>query len=123
MVADGLKLVEPLADVEVNVPGVMARLAAPVVIQLRVLLEPEEIVAGLAANELIVGTDPLPEDALDEVVKPQPASPAQTIRIRTIEQTSSPEESRFDEFVESMRDPKQTQSIAHAVVAVALRRS
>jgi len=55
VVAVGLTLVEPLADVDVNVPGVMAILVAPLVDQLSVLLEPEFIVAGLPANELIVG--------------------------------------------------------------------
>jgi hypothetical protein len=55
VVVAGLTLVEPLADVDVNVPGVMTRLAAPVVTQLSVLLEPEVIVAGLAVNEAIVG--------------------------------------------------------------------
>ena len=58
VVADGLTSVEPLADVEVNVPGVMAILVAPVVAQLSMLLEPEDIVVGLAVKELIVG---LPE--------------------------------------------------------------
>ena len=51
----GLTLVEPLADVDVNVPGVMATLVAPVVAQLSVLLEPEVILVGLAVKELIVG--------------------------------------------------------------------
>jgi hypothetical protein len=51
----GLTLVEPLADVEVNVPGVMAILLAPVVAQLSVLLEPEVILEGLAVKELISG--------------------------------------------------------------------
>jgi hypothetical protein len=51
--------VEPLAEVEVKVPGVMAMLAAPVVAQLRVLLEPELMVVGLAVNEVMVG---LPDD-------------------------------------------------------------
>lgn len=55
VVADGLTLVEPLAEVEVNVPGVMARLVAPVVAQLSRLLESEVTVAGLAAKELITG--------------------------------------------------------------------
>jgi hypothetical protein len=36
----GLTLVEPLADVEVKVPGVMAILAAPVVAQLSELGDP-----------------------------------------------------------------------------------
>ena len=46
---------EPLADVDLNVPGVMAILVAPLVVQLSVLLEPEVIVAGLGVKELIVG--------------------------------------------------------------------
>jgi len=55
VVAVGLTLVEPVADVDVNAPGVMAILAAPVVAQLSVLLEPAVILAGLAEKELIVG--------------------------------------------------------------------
>jgi len=55
VVAVGLTFVEPLADVEVNVPGVMARLVAPVVAQLSVLLEPEAMLVGLAVKEPMVG--------------------------------------------------------------------
>jgi hypothetical protein len=55
VVAVGLTVVEPVADVEVKVPGVMARLVAPVVVQLSVLLEPAVIPVGLAVKELIVG--------------------------------------------------------------------
>jgi hypothetical protein len=55
VVAVGLTLVEPLADADVYVPGVMAILVAPVVAQLNVLLEPEVIPVGLAVKELIVG--------------------------------------------------------------------
>ena len=55
VVAIGLTLVEPLADVDVNVPGAMARLVAPAVAQLSVLLEPEVILVGLAVKELITG--------------------------------------------------------------------
>jgi hypothetical protein len=51
----GLTLVEPLADVDVNVPGVIAMLVAPVVTQLNVLLEPEVTLVGLAVKELMVG--------------------------------------------------------------------
>jgi hypothetical protein len=51
----GLTLVEPLDEVEVNVPGVIAMLVAPVMFQLSVLLAPAVMVAGLAANELMVG--------------------------------------------------------------------
>jgi flagellar biosynthesis protein FliR len=55
VVAVGLTLVEPLADVDVNVPGVMAILVAPVVAQLNVLLEPEVMLVGLAVKELMAG--------------------------------------------------------------------
>ena len=55
VVAVGLTVVEPLADVEVKVPGVMAMLVAPVVVQLSVLLEPALMLVGLAVKELIVG--------------------------------------------------------------------
>ena len=46
---------EPLADVDVNVPGVMAMLVAPVVAQLSVLLAPAVMLVGLALKELMVG--------------------------------------------------------------------
>ena len=55
VVAVGLTFVEPLAEVEVKVPGVMAMLVAPVVAQLRVLLDPEVMLAEFAVNELMVG--------------------------------------------------------------------
>jgi hypothetical protein len=55
VVAVGLTLVEPLANVDVNVPGVMPILVAPAVVQLSVLLEPEVMLVGLAVNELMVG--------------------------------------------------------------------
>jgi len=48
-------VVEPVADVDVNVPGVMAMLAAPVVFQVSVLLAPYAMVVGLATNEPILG--------------------------------------------------------------------
>jgi hypothetical protein len=54
-VAVGLTFVDPLAEVEVNDPGVIATLVDPLVVQLKVLLEPEPMLAGVALNELIVG--------------------------------------------------------------------
>ena len=60
VVAVGLTLVEPLTDVDVKVPGVMAMLVAPVVAQLNVLLEPEVILEGLAPKELIIALPDLP---------------------------------------------------------------
>jgi hypothetical protein len=55
VVAVGLTVVEPLAEVDVNVPGVIASVAAPVVSQLSVPLEPKAILAGFAEKEVIVG--------------------------------------------------------------------
>ena len=55
MVAVGLTLVEPVAEVEVNVPGAMAMLVAPEVAQLSVLLEPEAMLVGLAEKEEMAG--------------------------------------------------------------------
>lgn len=55
VVAVGLTLVEPLAAVEVNIPGVIPILVAPLVAQLNLLLAPEVILEGLAVKELIVG--------------------------------------------------------------------
>jgi hypothetical protein len=54
----GDTLVDPLADVEVNEPGVMLMLVAPpVVAQLKVVLPPAVIVPGLSVNDVIVGLD------------------------------------------------------------------
>jgi flagellar biosynthesis protein FliR len=55
VVAVGLTLVDPFAEVDVYVPGVMARLVAPAVVQFSELLEPEVILLGLALKELITG--------------------------------------------------------------------
>lgn len=55
MVAVGLRLVEPLSELDVNVPGVMAMLVAPLVVQLSVLLEPDVMLVGLAEKEPMVG--------------------------------------------------------------------
>ena len=55
VVAVGLTLVDPLAEVEVKLPGVMAMLVAPLVAHFSVLLEPDATLAGLALKELITG--------------------------------------------------------------------
>ena len=55
VVADGDTVVEPLAAVEVNPPGLIAMPVAPVVTQLRVLLAPAVMLEGLAINEVMVG--------------------------------------------------------------------
>ena len=55
VVVVGLTLVEPVAELEVKVPGVIETVVAPEVDQLRVLLEPELMLEGVAVKELIVG--------------------------------------------------------------------
>jgi len=51
----GVIVVDPLADEEVNVPGVMATLVAPVVDQLNTVPAPFTTLVGLAVKELITG--------------------------------------------------------------------
>jgi len=55
VVAVGLTLVVPVADVEVKLPGVIETLAAPVTIQLSVLLAPDVMLVGSAVKDAIVG--------------------------------------------------------------------
>lgn len=83
VVTVGLTFVEPLTDVDVNVPGVMAIVAAPLVDQLSVLLEPGLMLSGPAANELIVGSEPFPGGIIGEIAALQPASKTQADRMRT----------------------------------------
>jgi hypothetical protein len=80
-------LVEPLADVEVKLPGVMAILVAPAAPQLSVLLVPEFMLVGFAVKEVIVGPDPF-----DDELVPQPSNPTQTARTRTRTQRCTSEE-------------------------------
>lgn len=58
MVAVGLTLVEPLADVEVNDPGVMLMVVAPLVDQLSVTLAPDVMVVVFAPKDAMVGAEP-----------------------------------------------------------------
>jgi hypothetical protein len=57
----------------------MAMLVAPVVVQLKVLLEPEVTLAGVAVKELIAGVRGQPEELPD----PQPDKPITANRIGT----------------------------------------
>ena len=74
----GLTVVEPLADVDVKVPGVIVMLVAPATIQLRELLAPEVMLVGSAVKEAMVGAEPL---TVGGVVEPQPVSPMQISRV------------------------------------------
>jgi hypothetical protein len=73
-------LVVPFADVDVNIPGVMATVVAPLVSQIRVLLAPKLMPAGLAVKEVMAGAVPL-SDA--EVDAPQPSNPAKLSRAKS----------------------------------------
>jgi hypothetical protein len=53
--AVGLTVVEPVADVDVKVPGEIATVVASVVAQLSVLLAPELMPVGFAVKDVIVG--------------------------------------------------------------------
>lgn len=77
---------------DVNVPGVMATLVAPLVAQLIMLLEPEMILSGSAENEVMVGAEPFPGGSIDEIAELQPASPAQTNRMKTSALRSRPKD-------------------------------
>jgi hypothetical protein len=92
VVAVGLTLIDPLADVDVNVPGVMAIVVAPLVAQLRVLLVPELMLAGFAVKDMIVGADPVPGDGFAEIFPPQLVRPVQASRRRTWAQRFRPED-------------------------------
>lgn len=85
VVAVGFTVVEPLVDVEVKFPGVMAMLVAPVTAQLSVALAPELMVAGLVVKEVMEGGEPDPEEEFG-MVEPQPARPRQAHRIRASEE-------------------------------------
>lgn len=71
VVAPGLTLVDPLAEADVNDPGVMATLVAFTVVQLNWLLPPAVMLAGFAVNELITGsTDACTVTAVVAVTEP-----------------------------------------------------
>jgi hypothetical protein len=93
VVAVGLALVEPLADVELNAPGEIEIVVAPLVVQLSVVLVPELMVAGLAANDAIDGMEPLPGGVLTVVAVPaQLLKPKQASKMTTSARKSKREE-------------------------------
>jgi len=68
--------------VELNPPGEIETLVAPLVVQLSVLLAPEFMLVGFAVKDAIEGAEPVPEDESDELVVP-----AQLIRPRPASRT------------------------------------
>jgi len=90
VVAVGLMVVEPVEEVDVNDPGVIAIVVAPVADQLRVLPDPALMLDGLAVKDAMVGMDAFPVGELEDD-PPQPASPAQATK-RAVAQNFSPAE-------------------------------
>ena len=88
MVDDGLTLVEPLANVDVKVPGVMAMLAAPVVTQLSTLAEPKETALGVAVKDVMTGfaavTVKLRETGVAAAQVPLPAWEAWIVQVPAV---------------------------------------
>ena len=89
-------LAEPPADVEVNVPGVMAILVAPAAAHVSVLLVPGFMLVGFAVKEVIAGIEPFAEGELVDV--PQPASPIQLDRMTISAQNTCPGVRSLDEL-------------------------
>ena len=94
----GLTVVEPLAVVEVKAPGAMAMLVTPPAAQVSVLLEPELMLVGLAAKEVMVGAELVPEDEGDPEVVPHPASARQAHEIRSSARRSGREKRSLSEL-------------------------
>jgi hypothetical protein len=88
VVAVGLTLIDPVAAVDVNVPGVMAMVVAPLAVQLSVLPAPALTLVGFAVNAVIAGIAPFPDDEVLDELPPQPNNPKQTTN-RALAQTTN----------------------------------
>jgi hypothetical protein len=103
VVALGLTLVELLPLVEVNDPGAIVRLEAPLVVQLSVLVVPEVMLAGLAANEVIVGAElDGPPPTTEVAPDPQPANATHTIKAMADAYTTGFDQCDFDRLRKSV---------------------
>ncbi len=80
VVADGLKDVEPVAEVDAKFPGVMVTLVAPEVAQLSVVLVPAMMLAGLAEKDAMVGAAVCVTGPVVDAPFPQPTGPPQVVR-------------------------------------------
>ena len=86
VVAAGLTTIDAFADAETELPGEMVTLVAPDVVQLRVVLPPTVIAAGLAANEMTVGAEAVAGTLTGEV---QPVQPRPKTRMKVTGQKCS----------------------------------
>lgn len=80
---------------DVNVPGVIAMLVAPVVVQFSVLLEPDLMLAELAVKDVTEGAEPVPGMVVVGsgllVEPPQLVRPIHESRMRATAQRVGPE--------------------------------
>jgi hypothetical protein len=79
VVAVGFTGSEPLAEVDVKLPGLMAMLVAPVTAQTRLLLDPAVMPVGLAVNDVMTGV----ADELTVTVVLFVTDPAEFVAVRT----------------------------------------
>jgi hypothetical protein len=97
VVVVGLMLIEPFADVELNVPGVMVIPVAPEVVHASVLPVPESTLAGFAAKDETIGVEPFPEVILDAA--PQFSHPEQENSVRASAKRFGREKLRLRSFL------------------------
>lgn len=101
MVAVGLMLVDPFAEVELKLPGVMVIPVALEVVHASVLFAPASTLVGFAANEAMAGVEPFPEVMLDAA--PQFSNPVQNNSTRASAKTFSHEGLKLHSFALSRR--------------------
>jgi hypothetical protein len=110
----------------VSVPGVIAMLVAPIVAQVSVLLDPDLMLAGLAAKDVTVGAEPVTgmvvvgSGLLDE--PPHPVRPVHARRTRATAQRASPPGLRAKlapSPAEKVRESKRHPSIATTFIVIA----
>jgi hypothetical protein len=114
----------------VSVPGVIAMPVAPVVAQVSVLLDPDLMLAGLAAKDVTVGAEPVTGMVVVGsgllVEPPQPVRPVHTRRTRAPARRASPPELRAklaSPLAEEVGEPKRHPSVATTFIVIArLRR-
>ena len=109
-----------------SVPGVIAMLVAPIVAQVSVLLDPDLMLAGLAAKDVTVGAEPVTgmvvvgSGLLDE--PPHPVRPVHARRTRATAQRASPPGLRAKlapSPAEKVRESKRHPSIATTFIVIA----
>lgn len=112
VVALGVTLIEPLARLDVKVPGVMATRVAPLDVQLNVLLVPALTLVGFAAKALMVGIAPWPDDDGFEELPPQATINAQSTMISVARTPSSADASSGEPCFHLQEESRKAISVA-----------